>query len=45
MSLLYGEGAGTSLSGFTHVRYTLGSVVNTSLTPAGASAIPWQAFL
>lgn len=39
------EGAGTALSDFVHVRYTLGTVTEVSLTPSGASAIPWQAFL
>lgn len=39
------EGTGTALTDFVHVRYTLGSVTEVSLTPSGASAIPWQAFL
>lgn len=39
------EGTGTALSDFVHVRYTLGTVTEVSLTPSGASAIPWQAFL
>jgi hypothetical protein len=39
------EGAGTVLSDFVHVRYILGTVTQISLTPSGASAIPWQAFL
>lgn len=34
------EGAGTALSSFNSVSYTLGTVTETSLTPAGASAIP-----
>jgi hypothetical protein len=35
----------TALSGFGPVVYTLGSVVDTSLTPTGASPIPWMALL
>lgn len=45
VSLLYSEGTGSALSGFTHVKYTLGTVTETSLTPAGASPIPWLALL
>lgn len=45
ISVLYAEGTGTALTAFTHVKYTPGTAVETSLTPAGASAIPWQAYL
>ena len=45
VSLVYGEGTGTALTGFTHVQYVLGTVTEASLTPSNASPIPWQAFL
>ena len=45
VSLVYGEGTGTALTGFTHVQYVLGTVTEASLTPSSASPIPWQAFL
>ena len=45
VSLVYGEGTGTSLTDFTHVQYVLGTVTEVSLTPSNASPIPWQAFL
>ncbi len=45
LAAVYVEGSGTSLTGFTSVKYSLGTVVETSLTPSGASSIPWQAFL
>ena len=45
VSLVYGEGTGTALTGFTHVQYILGTVTEASLTPSNASPIPWQAFL
>jgi len=45
VSLVYGEGTGTSLTDFVHVQYVLGTVTQASLTPSNASPIPWQAFL
>lgn len=45
VSLVYGEGTGTALTGFTRVQYVLGTVTEASLTPSNASPIPWQAFL
>ena len=45
MSVDYAEGSGTALTSFINVSYTLGTVTETSLTPSGASAIPWIAFL
>ncbi len=45
ISVTYSEGSGTALTGFTSVKYSLGTTTETSLTPAGASSIPWQAFL
>lgn len=42
---IYAEGTGTAISAFTSVKYTPGTVTETSLTPTGASAIPWQAYL
>jgi hypothetical protein len=42
---LYSEGVGTAISAFTSVVYILGTVSETSLTPAGASSIPWRAIL
>jgi hypothetical protein len=45
VSNLYSEGSGTTISAFTSVVYILGTVTETSLTPAGASSIPWRAIL
>ena len=45
MSKSFSQGTGTALSGFGPVTYTLGSVVETVLTPAGSSAIPWLAIM
>jgi hypothetical protein len=45
ISLLASEGSGTAISSFTSVVYTLGSLTETSLTPSGASPIPWLALL
>lgn len=45
ISLLSAEGTGTSIDSFDSVAYRLGSVVETSLTPAGASPIQWFAVL
>jgi hypothetical protein len=45
VSVLSAAGTGTVLSAFTSVAYTLGSVTETSLTPSGASSIPWVAIL
>ncbi len=41
----YAEGAGTGISSFNSVAYTPGTVTEVSLTPAGASSIPWIALL
>lgn len=45
ISLLSAEGGGTDLTAFNSVAYRLGSVVEASLTPAGASPIQWFAVL
>jgi hypothetical protein len=45
VDLMAAEGSGSALSGFTHVQYTPGSVTESSLTPSGASSIPWLATL
>jgi hypothetical protein len=45
ISMLGAEGSGTSITAFTSVVYRLGTVVETSLTPAGASPIQWFAVL
>jgi hypothetical protein len=45
ISTLASEGSGTAISGFASVAYTLGSLTETSLTPSGASPIPWLALL
>lgn len=45
VSVLRAEGAGTDLTGFNSVVYNLGSVTESSLTPAGASPIQWFAVL
>ena len=45
ISVIYVEGAGTALNAFTSVVYVLGTVTETSLTPAGASPIQWTAVL
>jgi hypothetical protein len=48
ISVLYSEGRPadpTSLNSFLDVVYTTGTVVETSLTPAGASPIKWEARL
>lgn len=45
LAAVYTEGSGTALTGFTSVKYALGTTTETSLTPAGASSIPWLAFL
>lgn len=44
VSALAQEGTGTAFS-FNSVQYTAGTAVETSLTPAGASPIPWLALL
>ena len=36
---------GASITDFLNVKYTLGTVTETSLTPAGASPIPWIALI
>jgi hypothetical protein len=41
IDLLAAEGAGSGIAEFTSVAYTPGTVTETSLTPAGASAIPF----
>lgn len=45
ISATYVEGSGTALGTFSSVIYILGSVTETSLTPSGASDIPWLAIL
>jgi hypothetical protein len=45
ISVLFSEGTGTSLSAFLDVKYVLGTVTETSLTPATASPIQWMALL
>lgn len=45
VSVLFAEGSGTDISSFNSVAYRLGSVSETSLTPAGASPIQWFAVL
>ena len=45
IDLVYAEGSGSALTGFTSVKYTPGTVSETSLTPSGASDIPWIALL
>lgn len=45
ISVVYAEGTGSVLSAFHNVKYTPGSVTETSLTPTGASDIPWIAIL
>lgn len=42
---LSATGPGTTLNSFNSVRYRLGSVTETSLTPTGASPIKWEARL
>ena len=44
MTVLFAEGSGSTAS-FTSVSYALGSVTETSLTPAGASDIPFLVML
>lgn len=45
ISVVYAEGSGSALSSFNNVKYTPGTVTETSLTPTGASDIPWIATL
>jgi len=45
ISQIAAEGTGSTLGTFNSVAYTLGSVTETSLTPSGASPIPWLALL
>lgn len=45
VSVLMAEGVGTDLTAFGSVGYNLGSVTESSLTPAGASPIQWFAVL
>jgi len=45
ISQIAAEGSGSALGSFSSVAYTLGSVTETSLTPSGASPIPWLALL
>ena len=44
VSVLAASGSGTQLNDFVQVVYTLGTVTETSLTPASASPIQWEAF-
>lgn len=44
MTVMAAEGAGTAAN-FNSVSYTPGTVTETSLTPTGASNIPWLAYL
>lgn len=45
VSVIRSEGVGTALVAFDSVQYTLGTTVDTSLTPSESSPIPWIALL
>ena len=45
ISMTTAEGVGTVISDFVSVVYVQGTVTETSLTPAGASDIPWLALI